>query len=611
MFNGFINGQSQPSIYLDFTLPIISPIDFSLLDEQLKNIFQLEIQDYRGIELSALNDAEQNVALYVWRVAHVGRSVLQAIKIPCIDKGLIKSVKINHLENGYIVGIFVSLVEHIPLDKIMEAYKIAFKLLEKIADQNSDKSELEAFYVHIQENFIETGEKLIPGGNSTVPMLINAYQKGIPFLHLGNGVYQLGWGCNSRLFDRSSVCFDSAIGSRISHNKYLSTHIFRSAGLPAPKNILVSSVEQAIQAARNIGFPVVVKPCDSDRGEGVTVNVNTIEMVATAYKKAAEVSKNILVEQSILGICHRILIIDGNSPYTVKRLPQLVTGDGINTIQTLIKSADDAENIKIKYKRMKPFVADQLAIETLKAQDLLLNSVPEAGQKVYLRPIESSEWGGTPDIVTDTIHPENIKIAIKAAQLLNFKVAGVDFISEDASIPWYLNGAAINEIYYSPLMTARLEYQKRGMEVLLENLVPSSGRIPIEVFVGDDSALEKALVRQKNLVKKGIACFLTTANITYSPDGELKLSMQNSLFQRCRALIMNNEVASLILVVQSDELLATGLPVDSIDNITSVNRHLVSVHHQNSLPEKTINNLIELLNQYHVSSNDHASKVNS
>lgn len=604
MFKGFINGQLQPSIYLDFTLPIIHPVNFEALDDLLKSILQIEIQDYRGIELSTLNDAEKNIALYVWRVAHIGRSILQAIKIPCIDRGLIQSVKINSKQNGYIVGIFVPIMDEKSLDKLMEAYKISFRLLEKLCDKHLKKSELEAFYENIQKKFIETSEKQMPGGKSTVPMLITAYKKRIPFMQLGSGIYQLGWGCNSRFFDRSSICLDSAIGAKISHNKHLSTDIFRSAGLPVPNNILVNSIQQATEAARTIGYPVVIKPCDSDRGEGITVNIYTAEMIAVAYEKAAKVSKNILVEKSIPGVCHRILIIDGSSPYTVKRLPQSVTGDGINTIEKLIKLADDAENIKIIYKRMTPFVADDLAIQTLTAQGLHLQLIPEPGKNVYLRPIESAEWGGTPEIVTGSIHPENIRIAVKAAALLNLKVAGVDLISEDASVPWYLNGAAINEINYSPLMTARLEYQKRGMEILLEKLVPSSGRIPIEVFIGDESALKKALSRQKNLVKKGNACFLTTDRITYSPDGELHLSIQDSLFKRCQALLMNIEVESLILVIQSDELLATGLPVDMIHNITVVNHHLISAQNQNKTPEQIFNDLMSLVKQYDIHHND-------
>ncbi len=598
MFTGYINRLLQPSIYLDFTLPIINPVDFEKLDPKLKVIFQFEIEDYRGIELNLLNESEKNIALYVWRVAHIGRSILQAIKIPCIDSGYIKSVRINNQHNGYIVGIFVPIVENIAIDKILEAYRHAFRLLAKIDHNEPAHIELEALYADIEEKFIEPSQKQLPGGISTVPMLSTAYHKRIPFLHLGNGIYQLGWGCNSKLFDRSSVYLDSAIGSRISHNKYLTTHIFRSAGLPVPENTLVNSVEQAIEAAVKIGFPVVIKPCDSDRGEGVSVNIHNADMVAAAYKKAAEVSQNILVEKTIPGICHRILIIDDISPYTVKRLPQLVTGDGINSTEQLIKSADDAENTKVKYKRMKPYIADDLAIKTLAAQGLRLDSIPEADRKVYLRPIESSEWGGTPEIVTDSIHPENIRIAIKAAQLLNLKVAGVDFISEDASIPWYLNGAAINEINYSPLMTARLEYQRKGMDALLEKLVPASGRIPIEVYVGDDKALEAALIRQQALLKQGTECFLSSSNMCYQPTGELNLAVQNSLFNRCKALLMNSEVEHLILVIQDGELLSTGLPVDCIDQITIVNESLTTPPHQQKTTQEVFNELISLLNQY-------------
>jgi len=38
----------------------------------------------------------------------------------------------------------------------------------------------------------------------------------------------------------------------------------------------------------------------------------------------------------------------------------------------------------------------------------------------------------------------------------------------------------------------------------------------------------------------------------------------NSLYQRCKALLMDKRVEALILVIQTDELLRTGLPVGRI-----------------------------------------------
>ena len=600
MSNGFINGLKQRSTKLDFMLPSIPAFDFNELDKLLNTIFQTEIEEFQGLDLNNLDEIEKNIAQYVWRVAHIGRSLLQAIKIPCFDKGYIDSLTFNPSEKNFTVSIYVPIVEHIHINLILRAYRTAFRLLSRLRDKNIDKSEFEAIFEKLEEEFIEELGKQVPGGKSTAPLLGTAYRKSIPFMHLDAGIYQLGWGSQLKIFDRSSIHPDSAIGAKISHNKHLTTQILRAAGLPTPRNILVDSVPQAIEAAKKIGFPVVIKPCDSDRGEGVTIAVNSIEMVTDAFNKAAKLSKNILVEKTIPGVCHRILVMGDCSPYTVKRLPKSVKGDGTHTINELIQIANSAENLKAKYKRVDPFLFDNLAEETLRPLGFNQDSIPNDGQFIPLRPIESTEWGGTAEIVTDTIHPENIKIALQAAKLLNLKNAGIDFISEDSNVPWYINGAAINEVNYAPLMTGRLDYQKKGLEILLEQAFPLSSRIPVEVFIGSDAGLKKALKRQNTLIKKNIDCFLSTHNSTYSPNGEIKLAFtSDGLFQRCQALLMNNKVGHIVLVIQTDEFLQTGLPVDMISSINVVNKNLVSIKNpDNPADSESLNQLISMLNQY-------------
>ena len=72
-------------------------------------------------------------------------------------------------------------------------------------------------------------------------------------MHLGGGVFQLGWGRRSRLIDRSMVDADSAIGAKLSQNKFLTANMLRDAGLPAPEHLIVSTPEQAVQAAADSG----------------------------------------------------------------------------------------------------------------------------------------------------------------------------------------------------------------------------------------------------------------------------------------------------------------------------------------------------------------------
>ncbi|WP_294347916.1 hypothetical protein [Prosthecochloris sp.] len=94
---------------------------------------------------------------------------------------------------------------------------------------------------------------------------------------------------------------------------------------------------------------------------------------------------------------------------------------------------------------------DQRARDSIEAAGFSEMSVPEKGRLVPLRPIESTQWGGVDEEVTDHVHSENLVTAPDAAKLFSLDVAGIDIISADISVPWYENGAIINEVNYAPL----------------------------------------------------------------------------------------------------------------------------------------------------------------
>ena len=76
----------------------------------------------------------------------------------------------------------------------------------------------------------------------------------------------------------------------------------RHAGLPVPKYRLATSIREAGVAAREIGFPVVVKPTDNQSSRGVTKVADAVQMTAAAQAAlAASRSRRILVEECLLG----------------------------------------------------------------------------------------------------------------------------------------------------------------------------------------------------------------------------------------------------------------------------------------------------------------------
>ena len=81
----------------------------------------------------------------------------------------------------------------------------------------------------------------------------------------------------------------------ISVNKLLQRNYFKAAGLRIPKYMSFRNVEEAINSAYDVGFPMVVKPTDSSGSRGVSLVSSEKEL-----KKAAE--EALSVSRSKVGI---------------------------------------------------------------------------------------------------------------------------------------------------------------------------------------------------------------------------------------------------------------------------------------------------------------------
>lgn len=604
---GFNYGLRRPSLQLNIQWLIPRNFSIEAIKAEMLDRFQIEHQEIKYKLKRELKETEKLASQFAWETLGLACHLLQAIKIPCFDRGVILDIQeIQEKEGHYLISLMFPYEEHHPILWINRCLSWSLKIILQIIQiKNGQIEKLEQLFKELDEKFIETAKKEVYGGGSTIPLLKMAYNMGIPYKHISWGIYQLGWANKLHITDRSTTELDSALGRNISHNKFQTAQMLRKAGLPAPVHYLVTTTEMAMDAANKIGYPVVVKPADKDRGEGVTVNVSDNEGVRKAYENASLISRKILIEKQVAGICYRILVIGEKEIYTVGRMPIAVVGDGINSINELILHANEREMRKAKHLRLKLFPSDELAKETLKNQDYLFSSIPKLGDFVKLRPIETTEWGGLPRVI-ESIHPENSRIIIQAAKTLNLYTAGVDFITDDISKPWYENGAIINEMNFAPFLGTRYEYQRDGVRAILKLLFPKGGRIPVEIYIGNDDAWNAATKRQKELSKLGINTFVTSHLKTVDADEEIHLSLgQDGLYFRTLALLMNKDLGALIMVVQTDELISKGLPVDSIDSVFIVNNKLKLLDDSSYLKrEAIVAMLIELINPYLISKFD-------
>jgi len=261
-----------------------------------------------------------------------------------------------------------------------------------------------------------------------------------------------------------------------------------------------------------------------------------------------------------------VFIANEQMLYAVKRLPKSVCGNGNATVGELIAMANQRENALPPWRRSEPFPADKRAVEAMKRVGANLNSVPQFGQLVPLRRIESTESGGVDEDVTKVIHPDNIELALRVVRLFKLNIAGIDIITPDISEPWWRNGAIVNEVNFSPHYGWGA-IARSTIPTYLRALVKGDGRIPVTVIVGAASAMAAALKIQQDFLAKGLQAYVSSHQQSFTPLGNELHFAFSGLYPRCRALLVDARVEALILVVQNGELLERGLPVDAIDCI--------------------------------------------
>ena len=447
---------------------------------------------------------------------------------------------------------YVIEVDFLKLDFIaLSAYEIplmaSLKITQWISRQALNRKSLEALSKTIQEDVINPMLRHVPGGQSTIPLLKVANQFNMPYMHLGQGVYQLGWGSRARRLDRSSSERDTLMGAKLSQSKVATTQILKMAGLPASHHLLVFGERDALSAAQQIGFPVVVKPADQDRGEGVTVGVQDPESLRRAFGIAQRSSKakEVLVERQVPGVCYRFLIVSGQILYVVKRRPMGVFGDGTHSVNELIDEALTAQSQLPVWSRSKLKPLDDLAMEVLGLAGLDAASIPADGAFVPLRKIESTEWGGVDEDMTAHVHPDNVAAAVQATQLLNLSIAGVDIISPDIRQAWHQNGAIINEVNYAPLLGGAeisRSYLPQFFNLLFDE---KRGQIPLEIFNDIDLARQRW---QSHCQQDLRAYFVSQAGIE-DPWGRPVIMPLTDVRQRIKALTCRSDVDAIVALI--------------------------------------------------------------
>lgn len=413
------------------------------------------------------------------------------------------------------------------------------------------------------ETLLETLRRAAPRGNNVAHMIHAAHDLGIPYFPLPMDVFQFGWGKRARLSRGvSETDATPKIGALVARNKLVAAAWLRAAEIPVPEHELAPTLDAALLAANRLGFPVVVKPADRDRGTGVTANLNTDDELRKAYARANALSNQVMVERHVHGKEFRLVVVNGRLLWAYERVPASVTGDGRSTIRALIEETN--QNRRSGPSTGLALVAitlDESMVELLAQQGQTPDSIPADGQPVRLQRIPNNVGGGYMRAVFDTIHPDNTAIAERATRLLRLDIAGIDFLTPDISKSWREVGGWITEVNEQPQISPASRSDIHA--ALLRELIDEDGRVPVAVVLGDEDSALEAEVRQV-LAGAGVTAGVASpSSIFIGPEEIAKGSI--SAFRGAHALVTDLTVEVIVLFSTGKEMLGHGIPFDRID----------------------------------------------
>ncbi|HEY7761748.1 MAG TPA: cyanophycin synthetase, partial [Actinomycetota bacterium] len=405
-------------------------------------------------------------------------------------------------------------------------------------------------------------------GPSTQALLDEAASRDIPYIRLNDrSLVQLGQGKYQQRIRATMTSITSALAVDIAGDKHLTCQLLESAGLPVPPGAIVREVDDAVAAAKRIGFPVVVKPLDGNHGRGVGLDITSIRGVRGAFSRARKESRNgwVVVEGMIAGRDYRLLVVEGRMVAVAERVPAHVVGDGTHTVRQLVQIENENPNRGIGHEKVLTRIrVDEAAEALVRSQGLDLDDVPESGAMVLLASTGNMSTGGSAIDRTWEAHEDNVDIAEEAARVVGLDVAGIDFITPDITRPVRETGGAIVEVNAAPgfrMHTHPTEGEPQYVaRPVIDMLFPvgTPSRIPIVAVTGSNGKTTTVRMIAHVMKNMGRKVGLTSTDGIYI-DGRLTKRVDASGPRSAQTVLQNPRVDFAVFEVARGGILREGL----------------------------------------------------
>ena len=225
--------------------------------------------------------------------------------------------------------------------------------------------------------------------------------------------------------------YNSLKTRKASRSKKQARDMFERHGFPHARGRIFYSPFSAFRHARELGFPLVIKPNVSgfSRGSHFPIRNNAELWRAALWVKVWWPSS--VIEQYLEGANYRVLATQDEIVSVIRRYPPFIDGNGEDSIGALI----DAENSTRVRMGLPPTIhtieKSPAVLAWLGRQGRDLNTVPAAGERVTLFNRIALAPGGVVETVTLEALPDaNRQLFIDVVKAFDATLFGIDAIFE-------------------------------------------------------------------------------------------------------------------------------------------------------------------------------------
>jgi cyanophycin synthetase len=252
---------------------------------------------------------------------------------------------------------------------------------------------------------------------------------------------QLGYGVHQRRLLDGHTDRTSALATYVAEDPELTRTLLHAVGVPVPEGRVVSSADDAWEAAEECELPVIVRPRSHLFDRAFHKPLATREQVTGAFQSLTD-EHTVVVEKYLPGRLHRLLLIGGNVAAALR---------------------DDFDPT------LNGWAGDPAS----------LNGSASHGE-------HKSAWSE----VTERVHAETATQAAEAARVVGLNLAEVHLVVGDISRPMEAQCGAIIAVHARPdlggyLHPARGQARPIG-QAMVDHIFPdgTTGRIPIVAITG-------------------------------------------------------------------------------------------------------------------------------